>query len=569
MATDKRKPTLDDIPSARVIVVGDVIRDIWIHGTVDRISPEAPVPVFLETSREEQPGGAGNVSANLSALGLHGYANALLGREGWKVPLKHRFIVNGQQIFRHDDEETHSPSTLAETDLFARVRGFRNAGCLILSDYGKGTLTPGVCRALIDWAQRNNIPVVVDPKGDDWSKYEGATVITPNEKELTAIKTSLSGFPVIITTLGASGMVVSRQTGPATKIPAQAKEVFDVTGAGDTVVATLGACLAVGFDMETAARIANAAAGVVVGKRGTATCSLDELKDACGGTYIKPSNATDIFTAPLVKKVGELVGLREIAGEEEKHWIGEIQRRLAERPRVRNVDHWERGWKENFDAFSKSGDIADLRPKYIRQRQPIRLGGKFWMPNDPDWEWNWYGKWFDDIAAKWLAGCGWIAEFGSGSGHNLPRLAKLDKAVYGLDWSDYAVKLADSISGSIRGYRFDLLNPSYDFALTGAGVITVGALEQTGKLWRPFMQYLLKQKPTVVVNIEPIVEWYSGSDVDRSAVHAHLGRGFWAGFPAWLTEAENADRVEILHQHRTGIGSLMIEGYSINVWRPI
>lgn len=280
LADRKHTPSLDILPSARVVTVGDGIRDRWIYGRVDRISPEAPVPVFVEERVEERPGGAANVQANLAALGIAGYGNTMLGRGGWKAPIKERFIVGRQQIFRRDIEEIVPLSQLAQNDIVNQIKGFHTAGCLILSDYGKGTLTADLCMRLIQWARFLNIPIVVDPKGDDWSKYEGATVVTPNMKEYDQTDGRFIGD--ILITKGADGMLLWRHAAAVEiEIPAQAKEVFDVTGAGDTVVAILGACLAVGFDMETAARIANAGAGVVVGKPGTATCSLAELKEAC------------------------------------------------------------------------------------------------------------------------------------------------------------------------------------------------------------------------------------------------------------------------------------------------
>ncbi len=277
MVKTKHTPKLNDLPRARVVVVGDIITDHWIYGRVERISPEAPVPVFLQERVELSDGGAGNVAANLAALGCNDTGDRLFGL---RTSIKRRFIAgNHQQMFRHDIEKGEALSRLGEDIIFSQATTSTSIGCLVLSDYGKGTLTPGLCQKLIRWARQRKIPVVVDPKGEDWSKYDGATVITPNEAEYDhAIRPRMWSYDLVVT-LGARGMRLEIGSDKPIEIPAQAREVFDVVGAGDTVVAVLAACLAVGFGMTEAARVANKAAGVVVGKRGTATCSLEELKN--------------------------------------------------------------------------------------------------------------------------------------------------------------------------------------------------------------------------------------------------------------------------------------------------
>lgn len=281
---------LAKLSEARVLVVGDQIIDRWIYGRVDRVSPEAPVPVVKVERQEELPGGASNVAANLRALGCD---VALFGMRA-DPPVKVRIIANGQQIARYDIEDTTPITEQREEQLFHAVhrRTFDNGwmpGALVLSDYGKGVVTPNLCKGLIEWAQRNEIPVVVDPKGKDWRKYAGATVITPNERELEqAMEASIPGnYPFIdcmavLETRGARGMTLAYTESSENDIdiPAHATGIVDAVGAGDTVVAALAAALACGFDLPTAARISNAAAGVVVQKRGTATCSLAELQEA-------------------------------------------------------------------------------------------------------------------------------------------------------------------------------------------------------------------------------------------------------------------------------------------------
>lgn len=281
MADKDLIPLLDRIKDARVCTVGDVMTDRWVHGRVERISPEAPVPVFVQEGFDDLPGGAANVARNLTALGITGYRNMLGGHRSWGAPMKERFIVGRQQIFRRDIEKVE-PLTQAEEDEVYAFATHNSIGCLILSDYGKGVLTPSLCRRLIEWAGESNIPVVVDPKGADWSKYEGATVITPNDAEFMAAHRDV-GYPVpgsaILRTMGRSGMMLLQEGADAIQVEGRERLVYDVTGAGDTVVAVVAACLAVRIDLESAARIANAAAGVVVSKPGTAVCTLAELAE--------------------------------------------------------------------------------------------------------------------------------------------------------------------------------------------------------------------------------------------------------------------------------------------------
>jgi len=284
MAETQHTPTLADLPKARVVVVGDFISDVWAYGRIERISPEAPVPVFLQERVEVMPGGAGNVAANLEALGCF---PTLLTDRGNGSPRKTRYVVGGQQVLRVDDEVIRRINGHVARDIFRQATMTPLIGALVLSDYGKGVFLGDLASSLITWALRFNIPVIVDPKGS-WSRYAHATVVTPNEAELdeddpTRLM-SVHGIHSVLLTRGARGMTLY-SPGEATDIPATAREVFDVVGAGDTVVAVLAAALAVGFPMIEAARIANAAAGVVVGKRRTAVCSLQELSDACGPLF--------------------------------------------------------------------------------------------------------------------------------------------------------------------------------------------------------------------------------------------------------------------------------------------
>ena len=305
-----------------VLVVGDVMCDVYLWGTVQRISTEAPVPIFESTAQHQVLGGAANVAANLRALGcevrLLGVVGAdapgrcvreLLHRQGIDdtavledpsrpTTEKTRLVAQQQQVLRLD-QESRAPLTPAfvkralqhSTTLLADVDG------LVCSDYHKGVCTPGLLEPLFAMARAAGKPIIVDPKARDFSCYAGATVIKPNLVEVARA----SGHPVtdpttlahaaqrllhqsqaqaLLVTRGKDGMSLFHPPHEPVHIPAQAREVFDVTGAGDTVMATLSMALLCGLPLLDAARLANAAAGVVVGKVGTAVVSPEELRIA-------------------------------------------------------------------------------------------------------------------------------------------------------------------------------------------------------------------------------------------------------------------------------------------------
>ena len=272
-----------------------------------------------------------------------------------------------------------------------------------------------------------------------------------------------------------------------------------------------------------------------------------------------------------------MIPARVIEGHEEAALIADIRRRIPLLPKVGDLARWEKGWAENWEAYSQSGDPADLRPKYIRPSQPMRLHGRFVQPVNEDAEWEWYDAFRASLFVKWLHGCKSIWEFGSGSGHNLAWLRNLNSQpdyglsfptnLVGLDWSWAAVKIADAID---TGRRFDFYNPVLPNFPAQTGVLTIGALEQTGaRSWLPFMEELLLCKPFVCVHVEPIVEWYAPANpVDRTAIEVHEAKGFWVGFWEWCRARRREGKIEILEAKRTGVGSLMIEGYSVIVWRP-
>ncbi len=306
------------ISKSRVLCVGDVMLDRFINGEVTRISPEAPVPVLRIQNETEMLGGAGNVIRNVIALGGQGTLIALTGvdaaaneidvalasldgatadlvRDGTRTtPIKTRFIAGNQQILRVDSEVTSDLKSDTGEAILAKVDAvIRDHDILVLSDYGKGVLNHSRIQKLIEAAKNWSIPVVVDPKGSDYDIYSGADVITPNRKEIE----EASGMPVkhvsdaaaaaltiskrhnlaaVLVTLSQDGMLLAKDT-DTHHLKAEAREVFDVSGAGDTVIATIAGALAAGGKLRDAARLANICAGIVVAKAGTAAAYSAEV----------------------------------------------------------------------------------------------------------------------------------------------------------------------------------------------------------------------------------------------------------------------------------------------------
>jgi len=302
----------DRVAATRVLVVGDVMLDRYWFGDVERISPEAPVPVVKVTRTEERPGGAANVARNAAALGAQvtllsvtggdeagAVLESLLAAENVRTSfhrdpalpttVKLRVISRQQQLLRIDFETAPSHEVLA-TKLAEYDRLVPGCDVVILSDYGKGGLAH--IEAMIERARAAGKRVLVDPKGEDWARYRGATIITPNrgefrqvtgrwrdDAEMSAKAERLRrelALEALLVTRSEEGMSLYTADG-AQHIPAQAREVFDVSGAGDTVIAATGVLMGAGADLATAVGIANQAAGVVVGKLGTAVVAPDEL----------------------------------------------------------------------------------------------------------------------------------------------------------------------------------------------------------------------------------------------------------------------------------------------------
>jgi rfaE bifunctional protein kinase chain/domain len=312
MATAKFSAWRDRVARASVLVAGDVMLDRYWFGAVERISPEAPVPVVKVARSEERPGGAANVARNIAALGAkatllsvtgddeagrmleklvaaEGVATAFHRDPAIDTTVKLRVIGRQQQLLRIDFEKAPSHEVLSGTlQQFGKLAAAHQV--VVLSDYGKGGLAH--IASMIDGARTAGQPVLVDPKGDDWDRYRGATIVTPNraefreavgrcrdEDDMTARARALRrrlDLTALLVTRSEEGMSLYTDAGAMT-IPAVAREVYDVSGAGDTVIATLGALLAAGAGLPDAVAIANEAAGIVVGKLGTATVTPAEL----------------------------------------------------------------------------------------------------------------------------------------------------------------------------------------------------------------------------------------------------------------------------------------------------
>lgn len=297
---------------ARVLVTGDAMLDRYWFGDAERISPEAPVPVVRVTRTEERLGGAANVARNIASVGASStllsvvgddepgrQIKALLESDGIRPVLeldptlsttvKLRVVARQQQLVRCDFE-AHPGEEILKRHLGSFSKLLRETQALVLSDYGKGGLSH--ITAMIAEARSLNLPILIDPKGDDYSRYRGATVITPNRSELRQVVGSWQSEAALIEraqnlrreldlrylllTRSEEGMTLFGDEGQL-NVPAQAREVFDVSGAGDTVIGILAAMLATGMPISEAVHIANRAGGIVVGKLGTAAVSFEEL----------------------------------------------------------------------------------------------------------------------------------------------------------------------------------------------------------------------------------------------------------------------------------------------------
>jgi len=315
---------IDRLGSPHVLIVGDLILDRYVTGEVSRISPEAPIPILAARMADQRLGGAGNVAANLCAMGARTEVLGVVGDDALGAALlgllaeigvstggcvrdrarptteKTRLVGGGHQMLRVDWEDA-SPVQPDIANLLTEGVAERVARsqAVVLSDYGKGVLTPAVLAAVIGAARAARVPVLVDPKGNDYSPYRGATLVTPNRKEAEeALGRPLPDFDSLpravsdligiadlehaVITLGSDGMAHGSRAGDFHHVPTMARQVFDVTGAGDTVIAHLALGLAAGLALREAVLLANQAAGIVVGKRGAASVTPGEMRAALG-----------------------------------------------------------------------------------------------------------------------------------------------------------------------------------------------------------------------------------------------------------------------------------------------
>lgn len=329
---------LDDMRGASVLVAGDIMLDRFVYGAVDRISPEGPIPVLAVAREDFMPGGAGNVFINLCALGARAHVFSITGDDdaaktlralgddagadmagvlidsSRPTTIKTRFIARGQQLLRSDVEKTHALSDALSDALFQNIQNaLPRMKAVVLSDYGKGVLTDALIAKIIAAAAKAGIPVLVDPKGRNYTKYRGASLVTPNRKELAeasgaqTLKTDAEielaashiiefcGIGAVIATRSEDGLSVIASNAQPLHVRAQAREVFDVSGAGDTVIATLAAVLATGAGLADAALIANIAAGIAVGKIGTTPVSAEELRSKAQTGFASGNEAEKIM----------------------------------------------------------------------------------------------------------------------------------------------------------------------------------------------------------------------------------------------------------------------------------
>ncbi len=318
---DYYRRALRQLSACRILVAGDVMLDRYWFGEVERISPEAPVPVITVNGSEERIGGAGNVACNVAALGGQctllspvgddeagrkvgeiaaraGIRRELVTDPDGQTTVKLRVISRNQQLLRADFESPPGAPALATAQAkFAELLGGHQA--VVLSDYGKGGLNP--IEALLALAAEQNIPALVDPKGGDFSRYRGAAMVTPNLKEFEQVAGAVADdadmqakandlmqrheLDKLLVTLSDRGMVLFSRAGGVLHRGARAREVYDVSGAGDSVIAVMAMAMAAGLDDHAGLSLANSAAGVVVSKLGTAAAGVEELEAALARDY--------------------------------------------------------------------------------------------------------------------------------------------------------------------------------------------------------------------------------------------------------------------------------------------
>ena len=342
----KLEEICDAAATLNILCVGDAMLDRFVYGHVERVSPEAPIPVLRQDLKETMLGAVGNVARNLSSMGCRTSIASVIGNDAAgdelvqaleantnikgellrspvrQTTVKTRYIAGGQQLLRVDEEKVHGLTPELEVQLCALITSLgHTASAILLSDYAKGVVTPAIISACLETARSNNIPLIVDPKGVDFRKYGDPDVIKPNASELSAFlgypakenSEIETGLEVALSTLDAKALLVTRSAkglsflekgGVVTHLPSEKREVFDVSGAGDTSLAALGVALAAGSSLEDASRFALIASGIVVGKTGTATVSMQELKSAIAQKY-RSQNRGQKAHLPLQQRIDD------------------------------------------------------------------------------------------------------------------------------------------------------------------------------------------------------------------------------------------------------------------------
>jgi D-beta-D-heptose 7-phosphate kinase/D-beta-D-heptose 1-phosphate adenosyltransferase len=342
VSPERLKAHIDAMRGVPVLVVGDIMLDRFVYGNVERISPESPVPVLAIRREDKMLGGAGNALANLAGLGAHGIILSVIGddesgaaikdkaqslgltTEGLIVDaqrptiVKTRFLAGHQQLLRTDFEKNEPIGQDVAAQLLSKAKALLpSVKALIVSDYGKGLLSRDVIAALITMARAVGVPVIVDPKGHDYTIYSGASLITPNKKELAEGTHGMKvgsdseviaaaqhliaecNIDAVLATRSAEGMSLIQKTAEPLHLRGSDIEVFDVSGAGDTVIATISAALAAGADLRDAACLANLAGGIVVTKVGTAPIRAAELRGAIDSDAGDAQNAAASRSATI------------------------------------------------------------------------------------------------------------------------------------------------------------------------------------------------------------------------------------------------------------------------------
>lgn len=342
------KDLIENYRDQKILLVGDIMLDRFVYGGVSRISPEGPIPIIGANREEKMLGGAGNVYANLKAMGTDVRLYSVVGDDNAAREIKDiiatmgenkaslivdssrptiektRYISQNQQLLRVDYERLDPLSDFVQRDILSQIEEIiGDMAVIILSDYGKGVLTKWLTHKLIRLGKKNKIPVIVDPKVQDFSFYKGATIVTPNKKELSEATQGLpvktdqdiettahalikqSGIETVFATRSEDGMSVISKKGDAIHLPTQAQEVYDVSGAGDSVVAAIAASIAAGANYEQAAKLANIAGGLAVAKVGTAIIRQDEMVEAVQKTSQNQVSVKPYGISPIYKNWDE------------------------------------------------------------------------------------------------------------------------------------------------------------------------------------------------------------------------------------------------------------------------